>query len=36
MKTISFAVTVCNEILELTKLLNFLQNTIRVPFKKLH
>mgnify|MGYP000046780524 CR=1 FL=1 len=29
MKTISFAVTVCNEILELTKLLNFLQNTIR-------
>jgi glycosyltransferase involved in cell wall biosynthesis len=29
MKTISYAITVCNEIEELTKLLNFLQNTMR-------
>ena len=29
MKTISYAITVCNEIEELTKLLNFLQTNIR-------
>ena len=29
MKTISYAITVCNELEELTKLLNFLQTNIR-------